>query len=76
MYIAVCLPFVSRYTFHLCHNTFGRALVVGVTGMLPIVDASNDKSSRFVLFVPVLRLNLAHSPLLKDVDQRPFWNLS
>ena len=33
--VAVCLPFTSQYASHLYRNTFGKILVVVVTGMFP-----------------------------------------
>ena len=36
--IAVCPPFVLQYASHLYRSTFGKILVVVVTGMFPITD--------------------------------------
>ena len=36
--LSVRLPFVLQYASHLYRNTFGKILVVVVTGMLPIIN--------------------------------------
>ena len=41
--ILVRLPFVSQYASHLYRNTFGKTLVVVVTGMFPILLWSGKK---------------------------------
>ena len=41
--IAVLLPFVSQYASHLYRSTFGKILVVVVTGMFPTFISTTDR---------------------------------